>query len=93
MIEHLDELSMVEAFDNLKAGLVILENELGTVHPLVGECEEAIGLIEMTRGNSQIAAEYLHKAYETLNNSAGQFDRRTEEALEILKLVQALVTF
>lgn len=86
-IDEPDELSIIEAMDNLKTGLLILENELGTVNPIVGECEEAIGLIEMVRGNNVLANEYLQKAVETLNNSAGQFDRRTEEAQEILKLV------
>ncbi len=82
-----DELSIVEAFDNLKNGLLVLENELGTVHPLVGECEEAIGLIEMERGDFQIASEHLQRAYEILNNSVGQFDKRTEDAQEVLKWV------
>ena len=87
-IDDPDELSKTEAFDNLKNGLVILESELGQVHPLIGECQQAIGLIEISRGNFPIAAEYLQKAHDILNNSAGQFDRRTEIAQDILKYVR-----
>ena len=86
-VDEPDELSVTEAMDNLKNALLFLENELGAISALVGECEQVLGLIDMTKGNNIIAAEHLQKAFDTLNNAAGQFDKRTEEAQEIMKLV------
>lgn len=86
-----DKLLMVEAYDNLKMILGVLESEIGTMNPDVGECNEAIGLIEMQNGNYPIAAEYFQKAFDILNNSAGQYDKRTEEVQNILKLVIQIV--
>ncbi len=79
--------SMTEAMDYLKNALIVLENELGPTNALVGECTEAIGLIEMVRGDNVVAAEYLQKAVEILNAAAGPNDKRTEDAQMILKIV------
>lgn len=85
--DEIDELMLTEAFDYLKSILSILEAELGTMHPSVGECLETLGLIEIIKGHNQAAEEYLQKAYDILNNSAGKFDKRTEDVQDIIKMV------
>eukprot|EP00831_Metopus_contortus_P058542 TRINITY_DN5067_c0_g1_i3.p1 TRINITY_DN5067_c0_g1~~TRINITY_DN5067_c0_g1_i3.p1 ORF type:complete len:178 (-),score=32.74 TRINITY_DN5067_c0_g1_i3:206-739(-) len=84
--DNLEKLLMVEAYDNLQTSISILESDLGGMNPLVGECLKTLGLIEIVQDNNLVAAEYLEKAYDVLNNSAGQFDTRTKEIAEIQKL-------
>lgn len=88
MYDNPDNLSLIEAFDNLKTILGLIESELGIMHPLVGECYEAIALIEINQGNHTGAGELLQKAYNILNNSAGQFDKRTQDVQDAIKLVR-----
>lgn len=82
-----ETLYITEAFDILSEALSVIEGDLGSMDVLAGECEKAIGLIEMIRGNIPSAMEHMQKALDTLNNTAGQFDSRTEEAQNLIKMV------
>ena len=84
---NIEELYVTESIDILTNALATIENDLGAVHTLVGECEMALGLLWMIGDGTSEAIDHLQTAVDVLNNTAGQFDSRTEEALRLLKVL------